>query len=216
MVNFLNLPLFQNFRDSQDIELASLSTRFVHKDIFGNQLVVIFVRRNHPSLKPCRFRLSGQRSDHVVRFVTRVSQNRYIQSLHQSINQRDLLGNIFRLLVSRRFVLSEFFVAKRRIVRIKGDCDVGRLLPLENVKHSIGHAKYGRSRLTRRSKSRAADHAKMGSVDQSHAIQQVKFLWFLLRKQIAFSKRLLFGHASGSGQFCRSLHRLSDITQKLK
>ena len=198
MFYFFDLPFFQNLWDAHDLKLVSLPARLVNKRVLGDQLVIVFIGRHHPSLKTGRFGFPSQRADHIVRFVTRIPENGDVQSVQHSSDQRDLFADIFWLFVAGRFVFGKLFVAKGRFLGVECHGNVCGLLPFENIEQRIRDAVHSRSGLSCRSKPRTTDHAKMSPIYKRHPIEQIQFFRVLLRKQIALSGRFLFSHASGS------------------
>ncbi len=89
--------------------------------VFGDQLVVVFVGRDHPSLKAFSGSFMGKRADDVVGFITGCLDDRNIESFHQAVDQRQLSGDVFRHRISLGFVFGILDMPLRRLRYIKGN-----------------------------------------------------------------------------------------------
>jgi len=71
----LNLKILTNLFDSQNLHFVTHPLRLIHKDIFRNQLGIIFIWCDHKNLKPGLFSRFRQCPDHIIGFETLLFEN---------------------------------------------------------------------------------------------------------------------------------------------
>ena len=172
LIDPFDLPLVEHFWNTKNFELASLTAWFVDLNFFRHELVEVFVRCHHHHFLEPRFRrLTGQCSNNIVGFKTGATKDWNFHGLHQAVNEWDLLTDVFRQSVSLRLVFRILYMPMRWVRRVKGDCQMGWLLFLDQIEDRVGHAEHSGSAPAARSKSRAANECKVGAVNQRHTIE---------------------------------------------
>ena len=178
LVDAFDLPLLQNLADTLNFNVAG-ATRFTDEGAVRNQLPVVLVGCDHIGCKTVFLRLTGKRSDHVVRFPSGYPDNGQVERFAQAENVGKRRAQILGHGLALGLVFGEHPVPVGRLGCIENNAYMAGIRVVQNIQQGVREHEYRRRIQAGGGHARVADHGEMGTVNQRHSVQEVElFLCF--------------------------------------
>ena len=168
----LNLKIFTNLGYTQNFHFVSHPLGFVHKDIFGYKLCIIFIRCYHKYLKALSFCCFCQCSNHIIRFEARLLDNRDIVPFDNLSDIRDRFSDIFGHHVALSLVFGKHIVTKCWTVKVEGYCNMGGILIFKKLLQRVNESEHRGGIKPFGVDTWCIDKCKVGAVNQRVGIKQ--------------------------------------------
>ena len=143
LIDPLDLPLGEDFRHPQNLDLVAAAPRLIHKAPLGNELAIVLVGRDHVRRKSLGLGLFGQGADHVVGLPPRLAQDRDIKRLAEPEYVRQCLAQILGHRLALGFVLFVLMVPVGRLRCVEDDGDMRWRAFFDNGEQGVGEGKNG-------------------------------------------------------------------------
>ena len=170
LFNPFDAPVFTDFLYPHNFNTIALTGRFVHEDVFRNQLAVVFIWGNHVHSVTFGFGLFGQSSNNVIRFVALYHNNGDVHAPHNFFNPGDGNTDVLRLFFAVGFIWLVHMMPKSRAMWIKGYGNMGRFFVAHQIPQLIYKTVDGGGVDSFGVDKRAGDEGEMCAVDQRMSV----------------------------------------------
>ena len=177
MFGTLDFPVFEHGGEVDDFVIGPLSARFPHERPCGDELRKVLVRSHHERLKPRRLSPFYQGADHVIGFEAIDLEHRDVKRAAERLDVRDGCGEFLGHFVAVRLVRWKLDMPRGGSRGVKRNPDVARLFIFQNGQQRGDEAIQSGGIDALGIADRGLDEAKVGPIDQGHAIKEKQAHW---------------------------------------
>ena len=171
LIHPLDAPVVAHLLDPHDFDAIALARGFVHENVFGNKLPVVFVGRNHVHGVAFGFSLFGQGANHVVGLIALHHYDGDVEGLDDFFDPGDSNANIGGLFFAIGLVGLIHFMPKRWSMWVKSHGNMGWFFSAHQVPQLTGETIDGRGIYSFGVDEGAGDEGEMRSVNEGVSVQ---------------------------------------------